>query len=360
MLNSLPLEQYGAQISSIGDRRWHSGVLDVWGDEFEILQCAAEVRGFRERSIGAYKYLRFLLFHCHTLYARSLTSPVVIACSVLSLVPSIFCIMGFRAAAIIVAALVPMIHGQTSATNVSTIPVPPTCIQPREAVDPSGADISLALTGAVASACDPSQQKTTTDGTSSTIYFTTGSYSFNISGPSHEVNQRVVPASFCPDTFNAIINTCINAPDGNSWGGWSAGGGANYSISNLIYPVNGLVAASPFSATASSAEASSGAIVPSAISDIPPSSTGTLSADSTVPTTVSQPASPSAPLPGPTPGPQTGSSSASLETARTNVSGSSVIEIGASNVLSSAGPAPSGTAVVIPGQNGAPACAYYL
>ena len=107
----------------------------------------------------------------------------------------------------------------------------PTCIQSRGPNDPSASDISQALTSdnSVSKGCDVTYQQTSIIGTETVVsYGLDDAYFFNASHPSYEVNQPMVPANFCPDTFNQILSLCVTGSQ-NFWGGWIVAQGTNYS-----------------------------------------------------------------------------------------------------------------------------------
>ena len=122
----------------------------------------------------------------------------------------------------------------------STSLATPTCLQPRQRTDPAASSIATALSSAVPDACNLSLEKGSTNGTWSTENYQVDSFNFNIS---HALNipSAVASPSACPDTFNAVIASCIqNGPGAVFWGGWMVQGANNYSISNFNFPGNGL------------------------------------------------------------------------------------------------------------------------
>ena len=133
------------------------------------------------------------------------------------------------------------------ATTPSPEPIIPTCIEPRSPTDPSGADISgaLASVGAVNQACGGDGQQTADIGLLKIVYYSTGSIFLNVSHSTLVSAPIEVSASFCPDHFNAILDSCI--VNGNFWGGWWSTVNANYTVTNQIYPANGLPGAEPIS-----------------------------------------------------------------------------------------------------------------
>lgn len=145
------------------------------------------------------------------------------------------------AGAMLLVSLSSLAQSQNSTSGVaSTASASPTCIQPRQPFDPPLTSISIALTGAIPTACDTTQQEVVTSSTLSLTYYKFGSYFFNISHPINVVNSQQSEPSFCSASFNSLVSVCINAPNLGFWGGWIISSGTNYSISNFIYPANPL------------------------------------------------------------------------------------------------------------------------
>lgn len=128
----------------------------------------------------------------------------------------------------------------TIGTPAATTAIPATCIDVRVPSDPAGSDISAALTSAsaVANACGGAGQRSSTAGLLSIVYFNVDSVFLNVSHNTNILAPIGVGPTFCPNQFQSIIDQCIT--NGNAWGGWIGFGNVNYSITNFIYPANGL------------------------------------------------------------------------------------------------------------------------
>lgn len=144
----------------------------------------------------------------------------------------------------------------------SSTAIPATCIQVRSPADPPGADISatLASASAVANACGGDQQKTGTVGLLSIVYSQMDAMFLNISHNSRLQAPIEVGPTFCPNHFQSIIDQCIT--NGNFWGGWIGVDAANYSITDSIYPANGLNAPAPPGSSGGASSASTTTGVP--------------------------------------------------------------------------------------------------
>ncbi|KAL9592485.1 MAG: hypothetical protein Q9179_006664 [Wetmoreana sp. 5 TL-2023] len=128
----------------------------------------------------------------------------------------------------------------TIGTPAATTAIPATCIEVRVPSDPAGSDILAALSSvsAVANACGGSGQQSSTVGLLSIVYFNVDSMFLNISKNTDISAPIEVGPTFCPNHFQSIVDQCIT--NGNAWGGWIGVGNVNYSITNFVYPANGL------------------------------------------------------------------------------------------------------------------------
>ena len=166
--------------------------------------------------------------------------------------------MKFVARVVILASLFSLNQCQNTTSGATALATAsPTCIQPRQASDPASTYLSSALTSVISNACDSTQQQVATSSTLSLVYYKFGAIYYNISHPRDAVNDQQLSPSFCSTLFNSVISTCINAPSPGFWGGWIVSMGANYSISDFVYPANPLPSAGASSdASASPASAS--------------------------------------------------------------------------------------------------------
>lgn len=116
--------------------------------------------------------------------------------------------------------------------------ISPVCLEPRATSDPSALDIVTALndTNAVADACNNTLKQSHNDGTFSTVYYSEGEFFFNVTHRDGEYNLLQEPESYCINNFQGIINACITQQ--LFWGGWVDIVGANWSVSNYMYPQN--------------------------------------------------------------------------------------------------------------------------
>lgn len=128
-----------------------------------------------------------------------------------------------------------------SIIGVETAPFPtatgPQCLEPRSPDEPSGSDISQALTddGTISKACNVENQSVDTIGQLLVISYGLHGYFFNISHNVNVVSKAIARPNQCPDAFNSILDVCVTG-SGTHWGGYTQGGIANYS-SNLRPPL---------------------------------------------------------------------------------------------------------------------------
>ncbi|KAL8712969.1 MAG: hypothetical protein Q9220_002829 [cf. Caloplaca sp. 1 TL-2023] len=141
---------------------------------------------------------------------------------------------------------------QSSVIQSSSLPLEtePLCLEPRGEGDPSGPDISQALSSdnSVSKACNVETQAVDTIGQLTVISYGFRGYFFNISHNVNAISRPIASPNLCPDTFNAILAQCVSGT-GTFWGGYNQGGIANYSITNHLYPENPLLASDQGSQT---------------------------------------------------------------------------------------------------------------
>ncbi|KAK0515481.1 hypothetical protein JMJ35_001515 [Cladonia borealis] len=115
----------------------------------------------------------------------------------------------------------------------------PTCIQPRASTDPPASQISSSLASAsvVEKSCNSTTGSVARVGAIQIVYYNSGAYYLNITRLA-SLHLPVVPASYCPQQFRNIIETCVVQQ--SFWGGWITSYGVNWSVSNFDYPQNPL------------------------------------------------------------------------------------------------------------------------
>ena len=115
----------------------------------------------------------------------------------------------------------------------------PTCIQPRASTDPPAAQISSSLASAsvVENSCNSTTDSVARVGAVQIVYYNSGAYYLNITRLAL-LHLPEVPASYCPQQFQNIIDTCVVQQ--SFWGGWITSYGVNWSVSNFDYPQNPL------------------------------------------------------------------------------------------------------------------------
>ena len=115
----------------------------------------------------------------------------------------------------------------------------PTCIQPRASTDPPAAQISssLASVSVVEKSCNSTTNSVARVGAVEIVYYNCGAYYFNITRLAF-LHLPEVPASYCPQQFQDIIDTCV--VHRFFWGGWIIRDGVNWSVSNFDSPQNPL------------------------------------------------------------------------------------------------------------------------
>ena len=113
----------------------------------------------------------------------------------------------------------------------------PTCIQPRASTDPPAAQISSSLASAsvVEKSCNSTTAGVARVGAVEIVYYNSGAYYLNITRLAM-LHSPVVLASYCPQQFQNIIDTCVVQQ--SFWGGWITRDGVNWSVSNFDYPQN--------------------------------------------------------------------------------------------------------------------------
>ena len=124
--------------------------------------------------------------------------------------------------------------------NLTTLGTPlPTCIQPRASTDPPAAQISssLASPSVVEKSCNGTTASVARVGAVEIVYYNSGAYYFNITRLAM-LHLPVVLASYCPQQFQNIIDTCVVQQ--SFWGGWITRDGVNWSVFNFDYPQNPL------------------------------------------------------------------------------------------------------------------------
>ena len=115
----------------------------------------------------------------------------------------------------------------------------PTCIQPRASTDPPAARISSSLASAsvVEKSCNSTTDIVARVGALEIVNYNSGAYYLNITRLAL-LHLPEVPASYCPQQFQNIIDTCVVQQ--SFWGGWITRDGVNWSVSNFDYPQNPL------------------------------------------------------------------------------------------------------------------------
>ena len=275
-----------------------------------------------------------------------------------------------------ISGLIPITASNPSISLTTLGTAMPTCIQPRASTDPPAAQISSSLASAnvVEKSCNSTTHSVARVGAVEIIHYNCGAYYLNITRLAL-LHLPEVPASYCPEQFQDIIDTCVVHQF--FWGGWIIRDGVNWSVSNFDYPHNplplpiqcsGLAAysslppASTMSSQASNSGTDTSASAESTISvftsnSITSTSQSLVSSGSmTIPLSLSSDTSPS------TSGEsETGSSlSSSLEAATSQeASGTSQTTTGTlQSSVSSAAMSSSSTGIVLPSSSsGAPASA---
>lgn len=115
----------------------------------------------------------------------------------------------------------------------------PICIQPRASTDPPAAQISSSLASAsvVEKSCNSTTNSIARVGAVEIVHYNCGAYYLNITRLAL-LHLPEVPASYCPQQFQDIIDTCVVHQF--FWGGWIIRDGVNWSVSNFDFPQNPL------------------------------------------------------------------------------------------------------------------------